>query len=325
MARGRAWARVGGRPAGPGGVVPYFRRTPGGFVSVGFPPRGRAPAARGRAATPAGAPAAGGAAPAPANSPQGAGVYPPLPFGSFNPERQVQIQESERGLGQLEDSARTAAVRDTGDYGIRKSQYEQDYNQAQARLKQQFTQLAGRQQEQANAAGVLEGGAALQAAQKRAANEGKVSGEQTQARDRQLAALALDLEPPSGYDETGKPIGGGREFQDIATRLGNAQSTNAFFAKSQRALMGGEAGAAGVELPGGYQKLLAGLGITPPASSSGQAPAPGQPPSLAHHRAGAPWARVGGRQPGPGGVVPNFRRTPGGFVSVGYPPRRRHR
>lgn len=229
-------------------------------------------------AAPAGAVAPSGAAPAVRAGGASPGGWTPPPTGSYNPTRDVEVEEGGRGLGQLEGELGTAKTRDTADYftqlgelGSQEGKENADYGTAKEALGRAFAQLGGKQTEQANSYGVLGGGALLQAAAKRASNQGlqqatadTAHGRNVEAINLARAKLAREGAPP----DAANPLGG-REFQDIGTKLTNAQSNQAFFAESQHRLAGQEA---------------AERGYTPP--------------------------------PGPSGVRSSFTRTPGGSVAV---------
>ncbi len=76
-------------------------------------------------------------------------------------------QSRDRGLADLGQSRE----RGLADLGTSRARGGEDYGRAVAMLTRQYAQLGDRQQEQQNAAGVLRGGAALQAATKRSENE----------------------------------------------------------------------------------------------------------------------------------------------------------
>lgn len=183
---------------------------------------------------------------------------PPLPTGSYDPTRDIGVEESQRGLGQLEDQNSTSRQRASSDYatnvseiGRRGQQRTADYQRAKDMLTQSFQRLAGSQEEGANQAGVLQGGAMLQAAAKRAANQAQQQGVADTGYQRgqqgdtlELAKLARENAPP----DASNPLGG-RTFQDLLTQLTNAQGNNAFYAESQQRLKGQEAAERGYTPP----------------------------------------------------------------------------
>lgn len=286
--------RVGGRPGGgPAGGAPWSpptvvrtfqQRTTGS-------PRVAAPAPR-RAATPA----------AGSTTPSGTWTPPPLPTGSYNPERDIQTEESQRGLGQMEGELGTARSRDTADYFTQKAEIERgaanqktDFEKAQQQLKQSYQKLGASQEQGANKLGVLQGGALLQSAAKRATNEGQES--QTQktnyqrqqdATSQELAKLAREGAPPEGAN----PLGG-RSFQDLLTKLTNAQANNTFYGESQQRLAGQEA---------------AERGYVPPTAPASHVAA--QNASRSAGAAGAP--RVVSSRPQPSSGTQSLRRQPAG-------------
>lgn len=123
---------------------------------------------------------------------------PPLPSGSYDPALDAQLGAANRGLGDLQGDAATNAQRLQNDYGLQQDQINlgasrgradyqqqldrgladyqtsfdrgsQDYQSQVGLLQRSYQQLQNRQAQDAAASGVR-GGAALQAAAKRAAN-----------------------------------------------------------------------------------------------------------------------------------------------------------
>lgn len=263
------WNRFGsgvGAAPGAGGAVPRETsgQPPGTFVRIG----GRPAAANPNAYTPW--------------DPSQAPAFPPS--GSFNPSREIEGQEATRGLQQAEGQIGTSRSRDTADYftqlseiGRGEGQRTQDLQRNLGLLKQSYERLGTAQQEQANKAGVLQGGALLQAAAKRSANEGQERGKMQTAFDRaqeadqlQRAKLAREGAPP----DASNPLGG-RAFQDLTTQLANLQSNNAFFQQAQQSLAAQEAaerGFGGYQAPAGqkvdrhgnpYREVRKGVYVTP--------------------------------------------------------------
>lgn len=175
----------------------------------------------------------------------GAGVHafrpyqpPPVPSGSYDPSLDAQLGQSKRGLGDLRADTETANTRDTVDYSTMQGDVTQQRDRTLADLNSQleavgrsYTRLGGRQTEGANAAGLLGGGALLQAAQKRAANEAidrkpinTAMTRTTADAAEQLQKLALDYAPASADN----PLGG-RRFQDRTTALTRAQREGSQF------------------------------------------------------------------------------------------------
>lgn len=249
---------------------PVARRSPfGSSVAVGQDTRAYREQ---QAHTPAGATPAAAAAP----------TWTPPPLGTYDPARDVEIGSAERGLGQLTDELGTSRTRDTSDYLLRRGEIEkaqgregEDYGRAKAALDRSYANLGVRQGERANQYGVLGGGALLQSAAKRAANQAI----QQQTADvghtragegftQQLAQLALQLAPPDAANPTG-----GREFQDLATKLTNAQANESFYTLGQQKLEDAEATA------NGYRPAE-------PAVSRPKAPPPRKAPLSRH-----PFAR----------------------------------
>lgn len=125
---------------------------------------------------------------------------PIVPAGTYDPALDSQLGAAQRGYGNFQEDAATQTSRALTDFTLGQSDINQgydrnladlnqsrdrglqdigtsrtrggeDYNRNIQLLQRSYQQLAGRQQEQQNAAGVLKGGAVLQAAAKRKANE----------------------------------------------------------------------------------------------------------------------------------------------------------
>jgi len=133
----------------------------------------------------------------------------PIPGGYYNPTVDAEQGATERGASDVTQEALTGLTRNNSDYqlakggfersqqegladiGTARAQEQQDTQQALSRLSESYKRLAGKQEEQQNVGGVLQGGAALQAAQKRSANELKEQEPIKQTDQRNLAALGL--------------------------------------------------------------------------------------------------------------------------------------
>lgn len=192
---------------------------------------------------------------------------PTPPAGSYDPSLDSQLAASRRGLSDLQGQIGTQTARDVTDYGTALANLQQqqgftqqdlgtarargteDYNQNVAMLTRRYGNLARNQLQGANAAGVLRGGALLQAAAKRSANmaldrqpmdtnyqrfladnaqQAQRSALDTQSRQGQLA---LDYAPP----DANNPLGG-RRYQDRTTQLTQAQREAAFFGQDVAAM-----------------------------------------------------------------------------------------
>jgi hypothetical protein len=140
-------------------------------------------------------------------------VPPKPPAGSYDPALDAQRAAAQRGLGDLTQDVETAGTRANVDYG-----------RSTELLKQAYGRLGVRQEEQAATSGVIDGGALLQAAAKRAANE---STEQT----------GLDL----GYQRGGI---------DRTTQLTRARRENTAFGLDTDAQIAFQASQAGYVPPG---------------------------------------------------------------------------
>lgn len=159
---------------------------------------------------------------------------PIVPAGTYDPALDSQLGAAQRGYGNLQEDAATQSTRtladltfgqaqvgqgydrnvadltqsrDRGlaDLGTNRTRGTEDYNRNVQMLQRSYQQLAGRQQEQQNAAGVLKGGAVLQAAAKRKANE------------------AIDRQPlDTNFQRFGQDIDlqTGRLNQDYGTQFG---------------------------------------------------------------------------------------------------------
>lgn len=181
----------------------------------------------------------------------------PLPAGLFNPQREIEVEEANRGLQQLTGEAGTSSTRDFTDYNTalaalsqQEANQKTDLNTNLATIKKGYTQLASKQQQSANAAGAVSGGALLQGEAKRAANEGTDTAAQNTSYEREQQAnvdkraeLALNGAPPPEPASLDPSVlaQGGREYQDLGTKLQNANLNNAFFGESQQRLSGQEA------------------------------------------------------------------------------------
>jgi hypothetical protein len=119
------------------------------------------------------------------------GFKPPTapPPSTYDPVLDQQLRAAQRGYGDLQQDTERDQTRATNDYSIAQNRTNeqsgysladilrntgresQDYQTATGNLNRQYTQLASSQGQAANAAGLLGGGFAQQAAQKRAANQ----------------------------------------------------------------------------------------------------------------------------------------------------------
>lgn len=232
---------------------------------------------------------------------------PPIPLGFYDPALDAQRRAAERGLGDLQQDVNTANTRDTVDYGLgrqdilrsadrsladlgrtrtqtledlgtSRSRIQEDYDRNVALLTQAYQRLEDRQKQQAAGAGVLDGGALLQAAAKRSSNMAQDRAELDTARNRALAdidtrerrlqegvdldtgrigedrdlalgRLALDLAPP----DAANPLGG-RRFQDRTVQVTRAGRENTQFGidvEAQKAAQAAAAGYTPAQVPGG--------------------------------------------------------------------------
>jgi hypothetical protein len=165
-------------------------------------------------------------------------VQPPPPTGSFDPALDAQRRAASRGLRDTVTDIGTANTRDTVDYGLGRDSImlaqtrgNADLDRQMAVLQRGYQTLASQQRQQFQAHGLAYGGASLQAAAKRQANEAFDQQPLDVARARlgedtglQLGKLALDLAPP----DASNPLGG-RRFQDRTTQLTRAKREDASF------------------------------------------------------------------------------------------------
>lgn len=231
----------------------------------------------------------------------------PLPAGTYNPERDLKITASGTGQEQLEQQDQTALTRNVDDYHTAVAELQQregwqadDFAKAGALLSKQYATLAGNQEQGAAKAGVVSGGALLQSAAKRAANQTDDSGKQQTARDRQIAQnqqsrarLEREGAPPpiAGSLDPENLAQGGREFQNLATHLANARVNNAEFVRGEQSLEGQEAADHGYSPPAAPHAALIHAAVArPPRVVSSHA----QPLSRASRR---PRGRGGSAHP----------------------------
>lgn len=171
----------------------------------------------------------------PSFTPYTAYTPPPLPTGSYDPALDAQEQQTQRGYQDTSDDttlANSRALQDLGTASLGLKQQENDldvnYGANVAALTKQYGDLATSQGEQDNAYGVLPGGgAALQAAAKRAANQ-------------QVAQTALDTQmrralQPLQQQATQLGTDYSRGVTDRATALTRAGRENTQFAQDTTA------------------------------------------------------------------------------------------
>lgn len=166
---------------------------------------------------------------------------PPLPTGSYDPALDAQQAAAGRGLGDLIADNQTAGVRDTVDYGIgrdnigrQQTRGMEDFASQRQAIDRAYQIQQARQGQAINAAGLGGGGASLQAAAKRAANEAVdlkpvAEGEQRLGEDTELAYGNLAL----GYQ---------RNAQDRTTAETRARRENTQFGIDTAAVKGYQAG-----------------------------------------------------------------------------------
>lgn len=208
---GAGWVRIGGVPAGSGIVRPAT----GGAAYAGPTPRP-------------------GADPA----------HPAWPAPTLaSSERELHVSEAERGLHEAEREADWTRKRYEAGYATSMSDFDRQtreesdaYNKGLALLAESFTKLGTQQTEASNKAGLLQGGALLQSAATRAANEGKERTKQTESHtkaqegiDRARAKLVEELAPP----DAGNPYGG-IKWQELAKHIANLASNFTFLQQGEQ-------------------------------------------------------------------------------------------
>jgi hypothetical protein len=187
-------------------------------------------------------------------------VQPPPPTGSFDPALDAQRRAAGRGLRDTITDTNTANLRDTVDYGLGRDEIARsqtrgledlttgrdqrlgDVDRGLAVLHRGYQTLASQQRQEFQAHGLGYGGAALQAAAKRQANEAfdqqpldvartrigedfaRQSGRLGEDTSLAYGKLALDLAPP----DASNPLGG-RRFQDRTTALTRARREDTSF------------------------------------------------------------------------------------------------
>jgi hypothetical protein len=249
-----------------GGVRPNtYGGGSGGFVRIGGVPAGSGIV---RPAT-GGKPYAGPAPKATMPKPWTPPAFPPT--GTFNPSREIEVGEAKRGLEQAEGEGATSETQLRNRYATGMSEYDRQaneqtdsYNKGLALLAESFQKLGTRQTEATNKAGLLQGGAVLQAAATRGANEGKERTKQTEANtkaqeaiNRSRAKLIEELAPPDATNALG-----GTSWQNLITHLANLKSNFTFYQQGQQSLAAQEAAERGF------------AGYKPPAAPAAKAPAP---------------------------------------------------
>jgi hypothetical protein len=221
------------------------------------------------------------------NSPWAPGQFTPWqppalpPEGSYDPSIDGSVGAANRGYGDLQDQSATGDTRDTTDYLTGRAAIDQgqargladilsarsrggeDYTRQLGALDRSYGQLANRQRQSQQQAGVALGGASLQAAARRAANQAydrapldtnfqRFTADSATSEQRlgenttnQLGALNLDLAPPSADN----PLGG-RRFQDRKSALTIAGRENAQYGIDAGKSRFFQAAGAGYTIPG---------------------------------------------------------------------------
>jgi hypothetical protein len=129
---------------------------------------------------------------------------PVIPFGDYDPIRDIEIAEGKKGSAQAlsalekkkeygEDDFSTSKLEDErqqgnslSEIGTTRTRQQEAGKVALERLAESYKKLGVKQEEGANAAGVINGGALIQAAMKRAGNEGLAKSTDQKALNQQL-------------------------------------------------------------------------------------------------------------------------------------------
>lgn len=147
---------------------------------------------------------------------------PPVPAAAYNPTLDIELEAGKRGTANTIEDLLTKRARGDAGFAIDQGELQRQegeqagaHDRALKAIAQGFQRLGVRQTEGANAAGELRGGALLQAAQKRAANEAQARqpvdisyAQQQDANRRTLARLALAHQ---------------QEGEDTSTGIGRAE------------------------------------------------------------------------------------------------------
>jgi hypothetical protein len=186
--------------------------------------------------------------------PYGGGPWTPapsvIPAGAYNPIQDIEVRAGQRtlentlaDLATKNSRAESDLTLSEGDIQRQEKEQGEDHAHALATLALNYQRLGGRQTEAARAAGVSRGGALLQAAAKRAANQKRDTEPIDQAYQRALegdhralARLVLARQ---------------RESEDSATAGSRAEREQGQYALDTRAVEAREATANGYIDPGG--------------------------------------------------------------------------
>lgn len=230
---------------------PYREATPAGVPTMHVAPPtpigGSWAHSRGGAVRVGGRPGAAFADP----SQETAWQPPPVPAGYYNPIRDIELAEGQRGseqsitgLDRQKTVGENTYATNLGLLAQREQQQQDSAKQTLARLAEGYAKLGARQGEQANKAGVVNGGALISATTKRVANEGV----QKAADERAFAQQRQQLENERGRLATGENqlVGPGGSLVEA---IQNARTNQQAFANSVGTLKGNEAAAHGYRPP----------------------------------------------------------------------------
>lgn len=159
-----------------------------------------------------------------------------IPSAAYNPTLDIELAAGKAGTKNTIEDLLKGDTRGESNRLLSEHELEEQHGRTLAQLVQNYQRLAGRQTEQANAAGVSRGGALLQAAQKRAANQTKAQEPIDTSFHNALAHLALNRQ---------------REHEDATTGIGRAESAQQAFETGTRQVEAREATNNGYIDPGG--------------------------------------------------------------------------
>lgn len=192
-----------------------------------------------------------------------------IPSGLFDPTREMNIangatgaydkeqdlagpdgqkQVSEDNYTQALEALKREGVQGNEDIATQRGQDETAYNTSVQNLTKGFANLAARQGEQANQAGVLGGGALLQAAAKRAVNQGTQQAALDTAHAQTEQALQTRAQRLAEGQQLGEgklTQGEGRELSNIQKEVRRTKADQTQFRVNERQLEGDEAAARG--------------------------------------------------------------------------------
>lgn len=196
---------------------------------------------------------------------------PPIPSGLYNPIRGIELEAGKRGMENTLQDVKTGEAQGLANFnlglegiqgGLAHTEAEdraaRDTDVAKNRealeaLGRRYKNLASTQEQNANQAGVLQGGAMLQAAAKRAANEGIERNAQNAALRRAEEGIERNLSnarEQASLAEHGEGLKRQEEQQGLETKGTRAEREQNQFGLDTRMLEGAEASQRGYMAPG---------------------------------------------------------------------------